>query len=62
MLAFHEEDGEMRMIKRWFDPAHGENPCDGDPYLESLARQLLLLRSGQTPRRPVNPRAVRGAR
>jgi hypothetical protein len=41
----------MKLISRWLGTSHRRDPRDGDPYLEKLARQLLLLRSGQTPRR-----------
>lgn len=51
MIALHQKEREMRMISRWFEDARGRDLQDGDPYLESLARQLLLLRSGRTPRR-----------
>lgn len=52
----------MPRIRRWFSSTHRADGQDGDPYLESLARQLLLLRNGQTPRNPIlssNGRAVR---
>ena len=48
----------MRMIMRWLAAPRGRDMRDGDPYLEALGRQLLLLRSGQAPRRPAFPRAT----
>lgn len=49
----------MRMIGRWFGAAHRRDLRDGDPYLEAIARQLLLLRNGQAPRRAIIPGAPR---
>lgn len=58
MLAPQNEEREMRMIMRWLGARRGRDVRDGDPYLEALGRQLLLLRSGQAPRRPAFPRAT----
>lgn len=52
----------MRGIRRWLGIARGPDPREGDPYLESLARYLLLLNSGQAPRKPILPRSMRGIR
>ena len=59
MHVFPEEEREMGMIGRWFRAARERDPRDSDPYLESLVRQLLLLRSGQRPRRATYPGPAR---
>jgi hypothetical protein len=58
MQCTHNEEREMRMFMRWLSAPRSHENWDSDPYLEALGQRLLLLRSGQTPRRRDFPRAA----